>query len=76
MQLWPDIFLKNYPSGHFQTFILSGAPDAKVYSFGWNAKALTAFLWFVKVILHFPAAKSHNFIKESAPPEIIYGSNS
>lgn len=73
--LCPDMFLKKIPSGHFQTLMLSGAADAKVYSFGWTAKALTDFLWLVRVETHLPLTISQVLIMVSYDPLTIYGSN-
>lgn len=41
------------------------------YNDGWKVTALTLFLWFVKVALDFPAAKSHNLIVQSWLPVTI-----
>jgi hypothetical protein len=65
IELCPERFLKKLPSGHFHTFILSLAPEAKVYSVGCTNNVLIDFLWFVNVFKHFPAAKSQVFICES-----------
>lgn len=62
IELCPEMFLKKLPSGHFQTFILSLAADAKVYYVGCIIKDLTDFLWLVNVFKHFPAAKSQVLI--------------
>lgn len=63
------------PSGHFQTFMLSDAPEQNVYSFGWKASERTDFLWFVNVEIHLPVDKSHYLIMASYDPLTIYGSN-
>ena len=51
-------------------------PLTKLYSEGWIAKALTDFLWCVNVVMHFPAARSHNLTVLSIEPEMICGSES
>lgn len=76
MALCPEMFLRNVPSGHFHTLMLSDEADANVYSLGWNAIALTDFLWLVSVDMHLPMEISHNLIIESWEPLMIYGSNS
>ena len=52
----------NCPSGHFHFLILlpPADADANEYSVGWIAKARTDFLWWVRVTIVLPAAKSHN----------------
>eukprot|EP00982_Pelagococcus_subviridis_P009361 30918-Pelagococcus_subviridis.AAC.76 len=44
-------------------------------SFGCNASALTPFLWYVSVVRHFPAARSHSFTVLSYDPVITCGSS-
>ena len=44
MALCPDRFCKKVPSGHFHSLMLSGAPDANVYSLGLIASERTDFL--------------------------------
>jgi hypothetical protein len=74
IELCPDTFLRNYPLGHFHTFMLSLAAEAKVYSDGCYTSALIDFLWFVRVFMHFPVPISHSFMKVSWLPVITCGS--
>jgi len=71
----PDIVLRWWPSGHFQTLILSEPPDAKVYSYGCRVIARTPFLWWVRVCVHDYILKSQNLIILSWLPVITWGSS-
>lgn len=66
------------PSGHFHFLILlpPAEPDAKEYSVGWIASARTDFLWCVRVVKVFPAARSHKRTVESILPVMTCGSDS
>ena len=65
------MFLSYSPPGIFQILNLSAAPDAKEYSSGCIASALTPFLCAVRVLRHFPVRISQNFIVLSAEPVMI-----
>lgn len=69
----PEKLCTKAPSGHFHFFILPSVhphgdtyllppaePLAKLYSVGWIVKARTDFLWWVRVVMLLPAARSHS----------------
>lgn len=63
-----SITCMNFPSGHFHCLMLSGAPEANMYSSGWMARARTLFLWCVRVQVLLPAPRSHRRIVKSCEP--------
>ena len=64
------MFLMNSPSGHLNTLRLSAAAVVKVYSVGWIAIDLTAFLWLVIVFMDLPAMISQRIAVLSKLPDI------
>lgn len=55
---------------HF--FMLSAAADTKLNSLGCILMARTAFLWWVSVVIAFPATRSHSLIWQSCDPVITW----
>ncbi len=76
MAFCPSKFCMNAPSGHFHCLMLPVLPLAKVHSVGWTARALTPFLWCVRVAIVLPAARSHSLTVESSEALMTWGSAS